>query len=123
MTYPIASAAAWLGDLDSHTIYGSEKLRSAPVEVKIEGHTAILKTGGREERMHLSTYEEEIESIKARGLGGSLSDEARTELLFTGWQVASHLCELLLGDDPGAMYLGRGSAFRACLDALRKAAK
>jgi len=62
---------------------------------------------------------ETAETIEARGIGGTMPEE--TGPLVYGYSTAAALAEQLLGSNPGAMFMGRGSQFRACYQGLERA--
>lgn len=94
-----------LDDLDSHGIYNAKMLDDC------EFDTDSVPT---------FTIEETSERIRARGLGGQVEGYPEDRLIY-GWTTATALAKVFCGDAPGLQFQGRGSSFRADLEALREA--
>jgi hypothetical protein len=91
--------------IDSHDLVHSERLRQCNFDT---------------ECISLITGADAVREIEERGLGGWFNGNP-DDWFFRGWSAATDLAYKYLGEDPGAKYQGRGSRFRACLEALEKA--
>lgn len=118
----------WLRDyVDSHTIYDTgmlDELKEFGIGIVFEdnrnyGHCVRFSADTKPNpcRMLLTTNEQMRQRIIDRGLGGNLAED-NGELLFGGCELSAALCQWLTGDDAGAKFFGRGSAHRACIEAL-----
>ena len=95
----------WLEDIHSHSILGyleaSEDFRN---------QTNIEDTSD----WPCYTRDEMIAKIEARGLGGELNGEGP---FVPACEIAAHYAAKLVGFE--SIKLGRGSAYRECVEALR----
>jgi hypothetical protein len=92
--------------IDSHGIYNAEMLK----ECEFETDTIPRRTVKQTRR-----------DIEHRDLGGSVEGDENDQL-FYGWSASEALAARFLGEPtPGARFQGRGSLFRANLEALKEA--
>lgn len=117
-----------LDALDSHGIYSAEALKELePGGVVFDSKKKTLTIPSLPLASQKRTMPAPLQSptqvrsaMRKRGLGGSL-DATHEGPLFSGFDIAETLCQLLGLGNPGAMYSGRGRRFRACADAIRTA--
>jgi hypothetical protein len=99
----------WLSNLHSHDIYDSTKMAED-----------FKKETGLEPSWITFTHAEMKRSIEKRGLGGSLGEDNGGGLA-SGYAVAESLAnKYATVNTTHQLYEGRGSRFRAALEALQK---
>lgn len=129
MTY--TKPSEWLASLDSHTLYPANMLTEIPgVTVLFDqvpgpagGPIAALYRNDHQGSPVRTSLESLATVAKHPGKAGVTlnPDFDPTELVFSGFYIAGRLATLFLGTSPGGAKLGRGSAFRADLEALAAA--
>lgn len=105
MNTPITDVVA---ELDSHTIYARDDIL---VDLRAAGYTGPFPEGMSHRQM--------VGAIKDRGLGGSLGPDDGMRLI-AGYSVAQIVAGGTAGRTPGDRYHGRGSAYRANVEAIRE---
>ena len=100
-------AYEWLDGLSSHDIYDAQ---GAADDFK--------KETGLEPCWHSHSAKEMSSMIKSRGLGGSFHGNKPA---VSGYEIAEALAETLAKSTSHHLFNGRGSRFRAALEALKQA--
>lgn len=100
----------WLSERDGHTIYDSKGLGAKFKE--LTGYDPAWP-----EHSQAAT----VQAIKARGLGGELDSNPENKALAYGWEIAEGLASRYAPGVEISPKFGRGSRFRAAVEALRKA--
>lgn len=97
----------WLEQLCSHDIYDADGAAED-----------FRKETGLEPCWHCHTADEIKGMIQARGLGGSFHGN---QPAVSGYEIAEALAENLAQSKSHHQFYGRGSRFRAALEALKQA--
>ena len=105
----------WLSTLNSHSIYTAngvqedfEKSVDFPVEVGV----------GELPLWPIHSVSATRQAIEERGIGGYIDDGGDVAY---GYEIARAVEKRFLGTDNGGRYQGRGSQFRAAIEALQSA--
>lgn len=108
----LLSISDWLSEaIGSHDISDAVKLKE----------NYKLATGNEPGKWPVHTRAQTKAAMDARGLGGTLKEDAGNGEVW-GYELASHLAyHFANGYRPSAM--GRGTAYRQCIDALKAAGK
>ena len=99
----------WLETIDSHGIY-----EAAPCAADFTKETGKLPC------WPTFTVAQTITAIKKRGIGGSVNGKPNERVAY-GYEIANALAENLAATSSHRKYSGRGSQFRAAVEALKNA--
>jgi hypothetical protein len=101
----------WLNELDGHGIYEAVPMAKEFTE----------ETGETPDVWPIHTTKQTRKIMRDRGLGGTLDAKFDSQLVY-GYELAATLARKY-ANGYRSRYIGRGSSFRDCVEAIREAGK